>query len=83
MRSRVMNNNKLIKILLLLCSILSISIFFLYKPILWPFGFEAIICLASSILFLMLLFIFRRFETNIIDDHQKTNIIFGLSVGLL
>ena len=77
------NCNLLIQVILLICFILCISIFFMYKPIQWPFGFEAIVCLISSILFLLLLFVFSRFETNIIDIPQKTNIVFGLSIGLL
>ena len=78
-----MKNNNLIQIILLICFILSISIFFKYRPILWPFGFEAIICLISSILFLLLLFIFRRIEANRVDNQQKANISFGLLIGLL
>ena len=78
-----MKSNILIKIILFLCSILSTSIFFMYRPMLWPFGFEAIICVASSILFLLLLFVFRRLETKFIDNQQKANIIFGLTIGLL
>jgi|GEM_PF-1715512 len=80
---KAVNNNNLIKIILLLCSILSISIFFVYRPILWPFGFEAIICLVSAILFLLLLFVFWKLETNVIDNQQKANVTIGLLIGLL
>jgi hypothetical protein len=80
---KAMKPVNLIKIILFLCLILSTSIFFMYRPIRWPFGFEAIICFASSILFFLLLVAFRRLETKFIDNQQKTNIIFGLSVGLL
>jgi len=78
-----MKINILIKMILLICLTLSISVFFLYRPIQWPFGLEAIICLVSSFLFLLLVFIYRRLETRFIDNLQISNIIFGLSVGIL
>jgi len=73
----------LIKILLLLCAGLSIAIFFRYRPLSWPWGEESKVCMASSIIFIVLLLIFKRYEVLLTGYPWKAGTVFGLSVGLL
>jgi hypothetical protein len=78
-----MSIRSLLKILLLLCAGLSIAIFFRFRPLTWPSGDESKACMASSIIFLVLLVIFKRYEAPLTGYPWKAGIVFGLAAGLL
>jgi hypothetical protein len=78
-----MKSNLLLRLILLLCLALSVSVFFLYRPDRWPLGLESLACLASAASFLILILFLWYFRARITNEQQIRNISIGLCIGLL
>jgi hypothetical protein len=76
--------DKLILTLVIFLSlILSVSVYFYYRPSSWPFGTEPVSCLLSICSFIILLFFLLGGKDKHTDDYQNRNIRLGLIIGLL
>jgi hypothetical protein len=78
-----LRNNLLLAVILILSLVLSVAIYFLYRPATWPFGSEPISCLLSVISFLILLVFLNGRKENGNNNIQDDNMRFGLFIGLL
>ena len=78
-----MKSNKILSMLIVLCIILVIVMYFRYRPYSWPTGLEALGCLVSIILMATALLILWILRDEIINDLQKRNVALGLGFGLL
>jgi len=58
-------------------------VFFLFRQTQWPIGLEAIACIFSTFILLLILYLFWKFENKLIDGKQKLNLVYGLIISLL
>lgn len=74
-------SNNILKIILVLCILLIVSVWVIYKPVAWPFGRQAAFCLISVIIISGIVFILNQKRNILISDQQKKNVAFGLCFG--
>ena len=75
-------SNTILRLILLISILLIFFVYLLYRPVKWPFGYEAAGCLISVILIASLaLFLWLR-RKPLIDENQKKNVALGLCFGL-
>jgi hypothetical protein len=78
-----LKSNGILRISFILSIALVILIYFIYRPILWPFGTEAAGCLISVLMLTATLVLLWKFKERFITSLQKRNVAIGLCVGLL
>ena len=76
-------SNIILRILLILCIFLVISIYFIYRPKSWPAGTEVSGCAASLVMLIITLLLLWRLKDRTIDESQKKNVSAGICFGLL
>jgi len=77
-----LKSNNILKTILVICIMLIVSVWVIYRPLAWPLGKETAFCLLSLILISAILFILWTKEKILISDQQKKNVAFGLCFGL-
>ena len=75
--------NLILRVVLILCLILGISVFLLYRPYSWPMGSESAGSLISVFLISFLTIILWMLRKRIVNERQKKNVMTGLCIGLL
>lgn len=78
-----LRSNGILRIAIIISITLVILIYFIYRPILWPFGTEAAGCLISILMLTAMLFLLWRFKEKLTNSLQKRNVAIGLCIGLL
>jgi hypothetical protein len=76
-------SNNILRILIILCNGLVISIYFIYRPKSWPAGTEASGCAASLVMLTITILLLWRLKERTIDESQKKNVSAGICFGLL
>jgi hypothetical protein len=76
-------SNILLRLCIIVSSIFVIAIYFIYRPLSWPGGFEALGCLVSLFILVILAFLHWFFRNKSIILNQQKNISLGLTIGLL
>jgi hypothetical protein len=74
---------QILRLLILICSVLTIAVFFIFRPNSWPLGLESVACLISFLTLIILLFILWLFRKKSANDENLKYIFFGLCLGLL
>jgi len=77
------SGNIILLVILMLSIVMSISVFFLYRPFSWPLGSESVESLVSVLLISFLTTILWMLRNRILNERQKKNVIAGLYIGLL
>lgn len=78
-----LKSNGILRISVILSIVLVISIYFLYRPVLWPLGTEAAGCLISVVMLTATLILLWKLKEKFINGLQKRNVAIGLCFGLL
>ena len=76
------SSNFILRVILLICIVMSVSVFFLYRPYTWPLGSESAGSLIGILLISVLTTILRLLR-NKTNERQKKNVLAGLCIGLL
>jgi len=75
--------NLILRVILVLCIVLSIAVFFLFRPFSWPRGSESVGILVSVLLISVLTILLWMLRNKIVNERQRKNVIAGLCIGLL
>jgi hypothetical protein len=78
-----MDSMIILRVCLFISFILVIAIYFIYRPFLWPGGFEALGCLVALMLLGISVFLLGKFGSRPVVINGKKNIATGLIIGLL
>jgi|WetSurMetagenome_2_1015567.scaffolds.fasta_scaffold02033_4 hypothetical protein len=78
-----LRNKLLLRAVIFLSLLLSLGIYFLYRPASWPLGTEPASCLLSVSSFIILLVYLRSTKENNSENIPDGNIRIGLYIGLL
>ena len=78
-----LKSNYILRVTFILCIILVILTWALYRPFSWPFGPEAAGCLIALFMLTATTFLHWRLKERFISDLQTRNVAIGLGFGLL
>lgn len=76
-------SNSILRITIILSIFFVILIYFLYRPVTWPWGSEAAGCLVALVMLGSTFYLLRTRKEKFITALQKRNVAVGLCFGLL